>query len=540
MIKFFFNKLNSKINSVTQAAFVIALASLTSRFLGIFRDRILAGKFGAGDELDIYWAAFRLPDLTYSLIVLGALSAGFIPIFIKQLEKDKIKDYHKAYDFANNILNILVITLLGVNFLFFIFTPIIIPLIAPGFSGKKLHLTIQMTRIMLISPILLSISAILGGILQSFKKFFIYSLCPIMYNLGIIIGALYFVDWWGIYGLAIGVVLGAASHMLIQVYPVKNLGFKYKFLFSLKDENTRRLAKMMLPRTLTLAIAQINFTVLTIIASTLSVGSIAVFNFANNIQSFPLGIFGISFAVAAFPTMSEWINNKEKFSYVVNETFLKILFFIIPSIFLLIILRAQVVRVILGTGKFGWQDTILTFKTLGFFAISLFAQSLIPLLSRVFYAYQDSKTPFFIGLISSIFNLIFALKLSKIMGIPGLALAFSLASIINFTLLLAIVKIKLPSPKHLKILSSVFKISLASLIAGIATQCTKFFIGQFVNMEKLWGVFTQGMIAGLIGIIIYLVVCWLVKSPELISLWNSLKNKLQIKNIKTGDIDQLM
>src|SRR3989338_3687670 len=206
---------NGQSKTIASAAMIVGAASLVSRLLGVLRDRVLAGEFGAGPELDMYYSAFRLPDLIFNLIVLGALSAGFIPVFT-----DYLKHRDKAWELANIVLNLLLIIVVLVSGLLIFLTPWLMEIIVPGFKDQQLATTIALTRIMFLSPILLAISGIWGGILQSFKQFFIYSLAPIMYNIGIIIGALYFTTFWGLFGLVWGVVLGAFLHLLIQLPPV--------------------------------------------------------------------------------------------------------------------------------------------------------------------------------------------------------------------------------------------------------------------------------------------------------------------------------
>ena len=541
MIKRLFN---GEINSITVAALLVGGSSLVSRFLGIFRDRILAGQFGAGDTLDIYYAAFRIPDLIFNLLVLGALSAGFIPIFTGLIKSpvEKIKsfldgdEYKEAWRLASNILNILGLGLLVLCGLGVIFAPWVMHLITPGFSREKLDLTVGLSRIMFLSPIFLGISSVFGGILQSFKRFFVYSMSPIFYNIGIIVGALYFVPIWGIYGLAWGVALGAAAHMAVQIPALIQLGFKYKFKFEIKNPKVIKIWLMMAPRTMSLAISQMNLLVITIIASTLASGSLAVFNFANNLQSFPVGIFGISFAIAAFPALSAFAFDKKKLVKDLSLTIRQILFFIIPSTVVLLALRAQIIRVILGTGKFDWQDTILTIDTLGFFAISLFAQALIPLLIRVFYARHDSKTPFFIGLGSALINIFLSIKFSQTMGVAGLALAFSISNIINLILLWVWLNFEIGKIDELKIFVSTVKFSLAAIACGLAVQGMKLIIGVNLDLDKFWEITTQGLAAGLAGLIVYLLVCYILKSEELFNFWFSLKRRLAgVKKIETQD-----
>lgn len=530
------NLINAQTNSVTAAAFLVAISSLLSRILGIFRDRILAGEFGAGDTLDIYYAAFRIPDLIFNLLVLGALSAGFIPIFTGLLKSEKNNgDNSEAWYFSNSVIFVLGFGLIIISALAMIFTKQLMVVIAPGFDSEKQALTIQLTRIMFLSPFFLGISSILGGVLQSFKRFFIYSLAPIMYNLGIIIGALYFVPKLGVVGLAWGVVLGAAVHMLIQLPAVIQLGFRLRANFNLKNLHLRRLGRLMVPRTMSLAISQIDLSVATMIATTLMAGSLAIFNFANNLQSFAVGVFGISFAVAVFPTLAANVQDKNKFIEHFSGTFRQILFFIVPMTVLFLVLRAQIVRVVLGTGQFNWEDTVLTIQTLGFFSLSLFAQATIPLLTRMFYARENSRTPFYIGMISVAVDIMLALWLSKKMGVAGLALAFSVANIVNFILLWLVLRVNLGELDELKIIISVAKFSAAGLAAGLVAQQMKSVIWPFIDMTRLWGVFTQGAAAGLLGLAVYFSVCALLRSEEFFNFFNGIRRRLPFVKVKAED-----
>jgi len=292
---------------------------------------------------------------------------------------------------------------------------------------------------------------------------------------------------------------------------------------------------MMVPRTLSLAVNQINFIVITIIASSLASGSLAVFNLANNLQSFPIGIFGLSFAVAAFPALSAVAFDKKKLVENFSTVFRQILFFVVPATVLLLTLRAQIIRVLLGTGKFDWEDTILTINTLGYFSISLFAQACIPLLIRVFYARHNSKTPFYVGLVCVIVNIFLSLYLNKTLGVAGLALAFSISSILNFILLWLVLKLEIGEMDEVRILYSAIKFSIAALACGLAVQAAKLIIWPFVDMTRLWGVLAQGFFAGAAGIAVYIIVCYLIRSEELFNFWESIKRRLSWKKVETVD-----
>jgi putative peptidoglycan lipid II flippase len=535
---------------------------LVSRLFGIFRDRILASEFGAGDTLDVYYAAFRLPDLVYNLLILGAVSAGLIPVFAALLAKHKESD---AWRLINSILNILSLGLIIICVLLFILAPWLMPMITPGFSHEKMTLVVGLSRIMFLSPLLLGLSAIFSSILQSFRKFFIYSIAPIFYNLGIIVGALFLVPIWGVYGLAWGVVLGALAHMIIQFLPIFSVGYKYQFIFSFRDKYVRDVAKMMVPRTLALLVSQLNFLVITILASTLAAGSLAIFNLSNNLQNFPLGIFGVSMAVAALPVLSTlWAEKKkDDFVKIISTSFRQILFFIVPISVLLYVLRAQVVRVILGAGSFNWYDTRLTAACLAIFCLGLFAQGTFPLIIRGFYALHNTKTPFFIGLAAMVVNLaslllfrwvysfdnwltFFTTAILRISDIGdlidfrvlALPAAITVSSIFELVVLMIFMRRIIGRLDGRKILNSVFRILFASVGGGVFSYAILQLMATLVPTEKVYGLFFQGLLAGLAGLGGYWLIGWLLKMEEMSIFVASMKRKL-LKSAKVAPEDNI-
>ena len=523
--------LNAQSKTITSAAIILGAASLFSRLLGVLRDRVLAGQFGAGGELDAYYAAFRVPDLVFNLIIVGALAAGFIPVFSGYLNDKK-----KAWELVNVVLNIMSLVIIGVSVLFGLLAPWLAKIVAPGFSPQHLALTANLTRVMFISSIFLGVSGIFGSVLQSFRRFFIYSLAPILYNIGIIFDALFFTKSFGVMGLAWGVALGAGLHMAIQIIATADLGYRWRPVLDLNHKGLRQIFSLMLPRTMGLIIAQINFFIITIIGSSLASGSIAVFNFANNIQSFPLGLFGVSFAIAVFPTLTELVPKRKQFIDALSLAVRQILFLIIPSSILLIVLRAQVVRIILGSGRFDWEDTVLTLETLSFFAVSLFAQSLNLVLARAFYAHHDSKTPFYSGLVAVATNIILAVMLVDQFGVIGLALAFSLSTIFDFFLMTLLLHHKLGKLDGQRIISSITKILVASFMLGLSAWAAKIYLGQIFGTDTFVSVMLQGIGACLIGSAVYLGTGWLLHSEELTLFLNSFKNKFIKPKVAVEDI----
>ncbi len=535
MKTFFFSRLFRASETVAGAAFIIAVLSIASRVLGMLRDRILASTFGAGETLDMYYAAFRLPDLIFNLLILGALSAGFIPVFSQLLARRQETD---AWKLASNILTILGVALTVICGLGMIFAPTLVSLIVPGFEGEAQATIAKLTRIMFLSPFLLGLSSIVGGMLQSFQRFFVYSLSPIFYNLSIIFGALFLTERCGVEGLAWGVVIGSLLHLAIQLPALFRLGFRYEILLEWRDRGVRQIFSMMGARTLGLAVTQINLMIMTVIASTLVSGSLSVFNLANNLQSFPVGIFGISFAMAAFPLMSAAADKRDKLIGYFSKSFRQIMFCIIPATVIMLALRAQIVRLVLGAGKFDWTATGMTVETLGFFAISFFAQAALPLLTRAFYAQHDSKTPFFIGVVAEVANIGLALWLIGSFGVAGLALAFSVSSVLNFLLLFVFLHRRLGTLDEGRIVRSIFKSSVAALCAGIAIQAMKLLVWPATgDLERFSGVLLQAAAAGTFGLLVYLGVCSLLKSEEFIEVWAALKRRVgkSARNVAVED-----
>ncbi len=532
----FYRFLNSQTKTVISSAGILAVFSLLSRFLGLIRDRLLAASFGAGQEMDIYTAAFRVPDLVYNILIAGGIVVAFLPLFSEYFLKDK----EEGWKMVNCVLNVFLFLLILCSSILFILAPWLIEFIVPGFDVSSKVLTITLTRLMLLSPIFFGISSIFSGILHYFNRFLAYSLAPVVYNLGIISGILFFAPYnnWGIFGVGLGVVLGAFLHLAIQIIPAFNCGFRYKPVLDFKYPAIRKIFTLMIPRTIAIASQQINLIVITAIASTITTGSIAVFYYSNNIQHLPIGIIGVSFATATFPLLSKtWANGQKKeFLQGLSSSFRQILFLIIPASALMYLLRAQIIRIILGTGQFGWWETRLTSACLGVFCLSIFATALIPLVARAFFAFQDTKTPTLISVISVAFNIVLsfafvwllqfpnlfygfiknALRLQGIedISVVGLPLAFSIATIFQLTLLLLFLYKKIGDLDIKEISYSFLKIILATLIMSGGAYSVLYLTALFLNTRTFLGIFFQAGIAGVIGVLIYITVTLLLKSQE--------------------------
>lgn len=515
---------------LVSAATILGIASLVSRIVGLLRERVLTTTFGAGDVFDAFVTAFRVPDMIFNLLVLGALSAAFIPLFTGKLVKGK-KGRKEAFDLAVAVLNVLVLAVGVLAVLFAFFAPQLVPLIAPGFAGEKLKLAIALSRIMALQPVLLSVSFVFSGVLNSFKRFVVYALAPVLYNAGIIFGVLVLVPRWGVTGLAWGVVLGAALHMLIQLPSVLVVGWRWRPKLAWSASDVRTLWHMMVPRMVGLAAVQVNLLVVSILGSGLLAGSIAVFHLANNVQYLPVGIFGIAFAQAAFPTMAEQVARRKMraFRDTLARVMRYILFFVVPVSLFFFLLRAQIIRVLFGAGAFDWEDTILTFETFGWLIMSIFAQALIPLLAKAFYVQQNTRTPVIISVGSMVLNVVLAVWLAPSMGVQGLALAFSVSAIVNVLLLLSVLHWQLNGLNDREVLTSLARITLAAIMAGIVVQVLKYPVAAAVNMHRFWGVFVQLMVAGGGGALVYLLIMWMLGSEELIALRRYLPRRATVE-----------
>ncbi|MCC7357423.1 murein biosynthesis integral membrane protein MurJ [Candidatus Uhrbacteria bacterium] len=510
---------------LTAAAVVIGLASLASRVVGVLRDRFLAGTFGAGHELDAYYAAFRVPDLLYNLIILGALSAGFIPVFSEYLKK---KGEKEAWELAGQVVSVVALSMGVLCLIMAVAAPVIVPPTVPGFSPEQTRLTIELSRIMFLSPFLLGLSAVMGGILQSMRRFVAFSLAPVLYNLGIIFGTLVLAPRYGLSGVAWGVVLGAVAHVSVQAIVVRGLGLRHIPLPSFKSEGVCRILLLMAPRTIGLAVAQVNLIIMQIFASTLPTGSVAIFNLANNLQAFPVSLIGISYAVAVFPSLSASVNNQDfkEFISTLRQTIRKIAFLIIPVTALFFLLRPQAVRLVLGAGQFDWDDTIRTANVLGIFLLSLFSQCLVALLVRAFYAMQDTKTPLVIGVVCEVVNIIVAIIGYHTYGILGLAAAFTIATTVNACLLWIALRKHFGSLGERTLLRPIAVSCIASAaLIGVGYPIRQF-LGTIFPLETFIRVLLQASVTAFTGLLAFVGVSWLLKSEEIVDLVSVLNRKL--------------
>lgn len=436
--------------SILSAATIITIASLLSGLVGILRNRLLVGYFYGNPYFDAYWVSFRLPELVFQLLVIGALSAAFIPVFTKYEKQSK----ESAFVMASSVLNMILLAFLIFSGFIFIFAvPLTRLMTGTGFTAEQVMVSAQLTRIMIFAQFFFAISNFLSGTIQSYKRFVIPALSPIAYNFGIILGTVLFSRSMGIYGPAVGVVIGAFLHFILQIPLAIKLGFQYFPKIDLKHPGVREMYHLMAPRTITISINQFQLFALTFFSAHLPANSVVIMTLAQSLMTFPIRIFGAPIGQAALPFLSKESNSGhvESFKQLVFQSLHQISFFAMPASIILLILRVPIVRLTLGDRNFPWTATLLTGRVVAILTISIAAQAMIHILIRAFYALHNTKHP----LAVSLFSTAIFLGLSSYTtfftnaGVMGLAIAISVSTICEMLMLMLFLdrEIKLFSEK---------------------------------------------------------------------------------------------
>lgn len=530
MVKSFLNLLAARQNSILSGATILMIAVFASRFLGLVRDRLLVQNFDT-TEAAIFFAAFRLPDLLFQILIFGSLSVAFIPVFAETLHK---KGDEEAFKFASSILN-LSLLLFGVVVIFsIIFVAPLNSLFVPGFAGEQKALTDQITQIILIAQMILVVGTFFFGVAHTYQRFIIPALAPIFYNLGIISGIVFLSKYFGMPGLGLGVVLGALLHVLVQIPLMYSIGFKYKFSFDFFNSGVKDVFRLMSIRNIGLVAEQINETVGIALASILSYSSVTLLTFGQHLFAVPIGLFGATIAQAALPVLSKEYakNDLESFKITLLTTMHQILFLTLPAAAILIVLRIPVVRLVFGADQFSWDDTVLTGRTVAFFALGLAAQSIVLLLVRSFYAMKNTKIPVIVSLISVSVNIFLSTIFVLVWNLDvwSIGLAYSAAAIINAVLLIYFLNRKIPGFNNANLTVPIMKMLTAAAASAFALYIPMKSLDQLVfdttltvNLLILTG------IASTVGLAIYLLLVWLLDVKELTTFINLFKKFSKIK-----------
>lgn len=448
------------------ASLILTVAALASRLLGWIRLLVIGSQFGASRELDAYFAAFRIPDAIFQLVVAGALSAALIPVFSSYRARGQEEE---AWRLASSVINLVLIALAALSLVMAIFAPIFVPIVAPGFDAPTTELTIRMTRVMLISPVLIGMGAVVTGVLNSYQQFTVPAIAPLLYNVAIILAAIFLAPIMGVEGLAVGVAVGSLAHLAVQLPNLARVGQRYDLTIGLGHPGVRRVAWLMGPRTLGLAAGQINFLVSTVLASGLPEGSLTAYNYAFQLSQIPVGVIGVSIAVALFPTLSQdaALGRIGEIRRQVANAVRVLVFVAAPLTAIMIVLREPLTSVFYQYGLFSQSATDRTASTLLFFALGLGGHIVVHVLTRAFYAMQDTRTPVAWAVVAVAINVPLMAMLVGPMGVEGLALALSIASVIEVIGLLWFLRRRIESVDGSAIARTVVRSGIAALAAGL-------------------------------------------------------------------------
>lgn len=498
---------------------MIMVTVIISQLLGLVRQRLLVGIFGASNELGIYLYATQLPDTLFQLTIAAALSSAFIPVFSDYLAKGKEQEAHKM---ASTLLSLGFAIFTVLSILMAIFARDILQIFNLGsnFSPHDMDLMANMMRIIIFGQLLFIVGTFFTALLQSYNHFFIPGIAAALYNLGIIIGVISFSSSLGIYSTTVGVLLGGFIFILVQIPLARKIGFRFKPSFAyIKSDGVKKIGKLMWPRTISVVLFQLGTVAIGSFISFLSdPGRMnVIFDFAKTLAFAPVALFGQTIAQAAFPVLSREKDKPAEFKETFINSFNQMLYLVLPVSVLILVLRIPLVRLVFGASKFDWPATVLTGQTLAFFSISIFAQALITLVLRAFYAQHDTKIPLIVGAISTAVliaaSYIFIIVLHW--GVESLGIAFSIASILQLVVLFLILEKKVGGFNKLALLSSWAKFFISSFLTAFALYIPIKLLDQLVfDTTRTVNLIILTGISSLLGLSLYLFLTWFFDVKE--------------------------
>jgi putative peptidoglycan lipid II flippase len=503
--------------SIARASAIMIVTLVASRVLGWLRLSVIGAHFGETPDLDAYLAAFKIPDAIFGLVVAGALASAFIPVFTSYLAREREDE---AWHVASSVMNAVLLLLVGFSIVMFIAAPYVVPtFVAPFHDPKQIALTVDLTRIMLLSPIFMGLSSLTTGILNSYRQFLSSATAPLVYNLVIILFTQFGYPFLGIHAVAIGVVVGALVMWLVQLPELTFRRTRYSFSLDLSHPGVRDVMRLAGPRTLALGAVQIVFFVDTYLATGMAPGSLTALVYANQLLLLPLGVFSIAISAAVFPTLSHYasLGLVGRMRDTVQQSIRWILFLTLPTAIVMIVLRRPIVNLLFQYGSFGPEAREATQAAFLFYSLGLAGHALVQILARVYFASRDTTTPLALTLISIGSNVVLSVTLSGPLGINGLALANSIATLLEAGLLF----ILLASRARLRLVGlgvSTLKQVCASLLMGVAMfgfiYITNLPFDLVKDPPKLT-LLLQTILAAAVGGLVYLGAAYVLRIGEL-------------------------
>ncbi|GAB4549427.1 MAG: murein biosynthesis integral membrane protein MurJ [Anaerolineae bacterium] len=463
------------IRQVARAASLVMFLFVASRAMGLLREMVIARQFGTSAELDAYLAAFRLPDLFFALMAGGALGSAFIPVFASYLAHD---DETGAWRLASAIINWVFLLLSLAGAIAALLAPVLVAyLIAPGFTAAQQALSVELMRWMLVSTLIFGVSGVVMGILNARQHFLLPALAPVIYNAAIIAGVWFLGPALGVRGATIGVVLGAAGHLLVQLPELRRQGMRYALGLAPRDPGVREVGRLMLPRALGQAAVELNHLVNVTLASLLPAGSISALNYGRLMMLLPQGVIAQSVAIAAFPTFSTLAARGERaeLRHILTTSMRSVLYLTLPAAVGLVWLREPLVSAIFRGGEFDTWSVQATGWALLFYALGLAGHALVEIVARAFYALHDTRTPVLVGILAMLANILLSLGFISLftrlgwMPHGGLALANSAATTGEMVILLYLIRQRLGGLDGRRLMSALWRMGLGCLamLAGL-------------------------------------------------------------------------
>ena len=454
--------------ALARAGLVVSGAFLVSRVLGYVRVVVIGSTLGAGPELDAFFAAFRLPDLIFQLVAAGTVAAALVPMVAGELGTGRTS---RAWHIVSTIASLMTVGLAVLSVVAWIAAPVLVAVIAPGFTGAQLDRTIELTRLMLLSPLFLALGAVASSALNAHNRFAASAIAPIVYNLAIIGAALILTPAFGVDGLAIGVVAGSLGHLLVQLPPLARAGFRFTPNLDASDPEVRQALRLMGPRAVALGAAQITFLVATALASGLSTGSVTAYTFAFTVFSIPLSVIGVPLGIVALPTLSRDLARGavNEFAALMSRAMRLILFLLLPLVALGIALREPATTFLFNHGKFSGDSVALVASTLLFLLLALPGEGLNTILVRAFYADRDTRTPALAAVLGVTINVVIGVLAVRVLGwgLAGIAFGIAVGSTTEAIVLAILLRRRVPGFDPGPIVSVGVPAAAASLLAGL-------------------------------------------------------------------------
>lgn len=500
---------NIRVTHLIRSTGILMAAFLLNKVLAIGRQILIAQAFGTGSDYDAFVAAFRLPDILFMIISGGALGTAFIPILSERLTLQNAAD-PDGWKLTSGVLNtLLLVVLIAAVIGAILALPLVQLFVAPGFSLEIQQLTANLMRLSLISTIIFSISSLAGAVLHTRQHFLLPAIAPLIYNLGIMGGALFLTAPYGVFGLIYGAILGALGHFLIQVPGLLRHGVQYYPYFGWTDGDVWRIARLMGPRVLNIIVIQVNFVVMFNLASYLGTGTVAALDYGWDLMQMPQTIIGSAIGIVLFPTLSELAarGDTAALRQTLAQALRIILALSIPAMVGLIVLGQPLIRLMFERGEFGPDSTAAVYQSLQFWSLALIAHSALEVVNRVFYAQKDTVTPLLSSLVSMVINLGLALALYRSLVAGGLALSNGIAVTVEVLIMLVIAHRRLGGVYPGAIASTLLRTLLAASAMGLAVLA---FTALSPGLPPLF-VAAGG---GALGLGVYLVTGLLLKIEE--------------------------